>query len=310
MIQIARVLCPIDFSEASRHALDRAAAIAGWHGANLTVLNVFPIMPVMDLPPIALGEAGRKGIQSDMEQFTGAVPSGVMLDLRIEEAAEIQEEILKQARTLPADLLVLGSHGRSGLSKFVLGSIAEKVLRRAPCPVMIVPPRAPDTPPDKPVRFERILCAVDFSPASVRALEHAMALAEEGSARLTVLHAIEIPPEVREHPLVGEIDVDGIRAAAEADRLRRLRALVPDEVRTYCTVETAVREGAASREVLRLAAEQDSDLIVMGVQGRRTVDLLVFGSTTARVTRAATCPVLVIPQAPGPRAQGSGLGQA
>jgi nucleotide-binding universal stress UspA family protein len=60
-----------------------------------------------------------------MEQFTGAVPSGVMLDLRIEEAVEIQEEILKQARTLPADLLVLGSHGRSGLSKFVLGSIAE-----------------------------------------------------------------------------------------------------------------------------------------------------------------------------------------
>jgi len=297
MIEIARVLCPIDFSDVSRHALDYASAIAGWYEASLTVLYVFPNMPVMDVPPIVLGDADRRRIVADMERFTAVVPPGVAVDRRVHEVAEIHEEIIRQARTLPADLLVLGRHGRSGVSKLLLGSIAEKVVRRAPCPTMIVPPRAPDTPPDRPIRFERILCAVDFSPASVRALEHAMTLAEEGSARLTVLHAIEIPPELREHPLVGEIDVDGLRAAAEADCLRRLRALVPDEVRTYCTVETAVREGAASREVLRMAAEQESDLVVMGVHGRGAVDLLVFGSTTARVTRAAECPVLVVPQA-------------
>jgi nucleotide-binding universal stress UspA family protein len=121
-----------------------------------------------------------------------------------------------------------------------------------------------------------------------------MSLAEEAAAHLTVVNVIEVPPELREHSFREGIDVDRVRAAAEADCLRRLRQLIPDEARTQCTVETAVREGAAYHEILKLAAEGHADLIVMGVHGRGAIDLLVFGSNTARVTRAAECPVLIV----------------
>jgi nucleotide-binding universal stress UspA family protein len=138
---------------------------------------------------------------------------------------------------------------------------------------------------------------VDFSEGSLRALEYAVTLAEEADAQLTVLHVIEVPPELRENPLAEGFDVDRVRAEAEARSLQHLRELIPQDARTYSTVETTVREGAAYREILKVAAERSVDLIVMGVQGRGALDLLLFGSNTARVTRAATCPVLIVPRA-------------
>jgi nucleotide-binding universal stress UspA family protein len=196
-----------------------------------------------------------------------------------------------------ADLLVLGTHGRSGFQRLFLGSVTEKVIRKATCPTLVVPPRAADVAPDAPVQFRRILSPVDFSDSSRDALAYAVHMAEEADARLTLLHVIEVPPELREHAMVPDFDVDRIRSAAEADALRRLRDLVPDQARSYCTVETAVVEGKAYREVLRRAADGQSDVIVMGVHGRGAVDLLVFGSTTHHVIRAATCPVLIVRRA-------------
>ena len=294
MIDIGHVLCPTDFSECSRHALDHAAAIAGWYDARLTVLHVVPNTPVMDLPPVVMDQSARARIMADLERFAGGLPSTLRLDLRVQEAPDISAEILAQASALRADLLVLGSHGRSGFQRWLLGSVTEKLVRRAPCTTMVVPHRAPDTPPGTPVQFRNILCPVDFSDASVRALEHALSMAEEADARLTLLHVIEVPPELLEHAAMVEIDVDRIRAAAEAESLRRLRALVPEQTKTYCTVETAVREGAAYRAILKRASETRVDLIVMGVHGRGAVDLRVFGSNTVRAIRGAACPVLIV----------------
>jgi nucleotide-binding universal stress UspA family protein len=110
------------------------------------------------------------------------------------------------------------------------------------------------------------------------------------------MHAIEIPPELTEDPLSPTFDIDAIHAGARAARLQRLRELVPESARAYCTIETIVVEGAAYSEILKIAAAQDSDLIVMGVLGRNAIDLLVYGSNTVRVTRAATCPVLAVRQ--------------
>jgi nucleotide-binding universal stress UspA family protein len=176
----------------------------------------------------------------------------------------------------------------------MLGSVTEKLLRRVPCPTMVVPQRVPDAAPDQPVQFRRILCPVDFSDASTRAVAFALTLAEEADAQLLVLHVIEVPPELQESHVSATFSVENVRAAAEADRLQRLRALIPEQARSFCTVETSVREGAAYREILKVASERKSDLIVMGVQGRGAIDLMVFGSNTARVVRAAACPVLVV----------------
>jgi nucleotide-binding universal stress UspA family protein len=297
MIEITHVLCPIDFSEFSRHALDHAVVVARWYEARLTVLYVFSNFSAMDMPPVVLGEKERERIMAEMRSFAERVPSGLRPDLRIGEAADIHREILAQAQATHADLLVIGSHGRSGFEKLLLGSVTEKVIRKTPCPTMVVPRLAPETAANSAVQFRRILCSVDFSEGSLRALEYAVTLAEEGDAQLTVLHVIEVPPELRENPLAEGFDVDRVRAEAEARSLQHLRELIPQDARTYSTVETQVREGAAYWEILKAAAERSVDLIVMGVQGRGALDLVLFGSNTARVCRTARCPVLIVPRA-------------
>ena len=110
MIEITSILCPIDFSAFSRHALDHAIAIARWYNARLTVLHVFSNFSAMDMPPAVLDEKGRQGIMAEMRSFTEHVPSDLRLDLRIGEASDIHREILAQAQATHADLLIIGSH--------------------------------------------------------------------------------------------------------------------------------------------------------------------------------------------------------
>lgn len=294
MIRIERILCPVDFSETSRHAVDHALAIARWYEARLTLLYVFATRPALDLPPIVLEEGERQRLIAGMRELVARAPSGIAVDCLVEEAPSVDREILARLAATRSDLLVLGTHGRSGVQRLFLGSVTEKVIRQATCPTLVVPPRAPGVTPDTPVQFKRILCAVDFSDSSLSALAVALEFAREADAHVTLLHAIELPPELRENALAEDFDIDRIHAAAAADALRRLRSLVPDGARTYCTVETAVVEGRAYRQLLRRAEEEQADLIVMGVHGRGAVDLLVFGSTTHHVIREARCPVLIV----------------
>ena len=294
MIAITRVLCPVDFSEISQHALDHAAAIAHWYRARLTLLHVFVTRPTMDAPPLVLEDPDRERLTKSIREMAARVPSDVSVDVHVEQAEHVHNEILGQLAATNADLLVLGTHGRSGFQRWFLGSVTEKVIRKAACPTLVVPPRALDIPPDSPVQFKRILCAIDFSESSLSALAYALNLAEEADAHLTLLHVIEIPPELRENPMAPDFDIDRIHAAARAEALRRLRDLIPDQARTYATVETAVVEGGAYRHVLQRTAEEQADLIVMGVHGRSPLDLLLFGSTTHHVIRAAACPVLIV----------------
>ena len=297
MIRIRQILCPVDFSEISRHALDHAAAIALWYEARLTVLYVFVNRPTMDLPPLVLEDADRDRLMSDLRRMAGDVDTQVPLAFRVQEAESVHEDILAQLAALHADLLVIGTHGRAGFQRLFLGSVTEKVIRKATCPTLIVPPRAADVAPDAPVQFRRILCAVDFSDSSLDALAYAINIAEEADARLTLLHVVEIPPVMSQEPAALDIDLPRIREMVPADARRRLHELIPAQARTYCTVETAVVAGRAHQEILRQAGERQSDLVVMGVHGRGVVDRLLFGSTTHHVVRAATCPVLVVRQA-------------
>jgi nucleotide-binding universal stress UspA family protein len=155
---------------------------------------------------------------------------------------------------------------------------------------MIVPARAHDVVPEGPIRFRTILCPVDFSEHSIRAVEYAVNLAEEANAQLCLLHVVTLSPEL--HELVSTFE--DVRSQVESDRLRRLNDLIPADTSTYCIVQTALREGVVHREILAAAAEQPADLIVMGAQGRGALEAAIFGSNTARVARAALCPVLVV----------------
>jgi nucleotide-binding universal stress UspA family protein len=294
MIRITQILCPVDFSEISRHAVDHAAAIARWYEARLMLLYVFASVPTMDLPPLILEDSDRERLMASMRQMAAHVPTGMALDFRIEEAGFVHDEILAQLTATHADLLVVGTHGRSGFQRLFLGSVTEKVIRKASCPTLVVPPRAPDVAPQAPVQFRRILCPIDFSQSSLDALAYAINMAQEADARLTLLHVVDIPTVVSEESAVFEADLGRIRHAAAAAARQRLHGLVPEDARSFCTVETEIVEGRAYPEILRQAADRRSDLIVMGVHGRGAVDKLLFGSTTHHVIRAATCPVLIV----------------
>lgn len=294
MMRITRVLCPIDFSETSQHALDHAVAIATWYKAKLTLLHVFVTLPTIDAPPLVLDDANRESLEKSIRTMAAGVPADVPVDVRVEQAEHVHSEILDQLAATHADLLVLGTHGRSGFQRLFLGSVTEKVIRKATCPTLVVPPRSSDIPRGSPVQFKRILCAIDFSESSLSALAYALNMAEEADAQLTLLHVIEMPPELKGNAMAPDFDIGLLHAAADAEARRRLHDLVPDQARSYCTVETAVVEGRPYRRLLQRAAEDRVDLIVMGVLGRGAIDLLFFGSTTHHVIRGATCPVLIV----------------
>jgi nucleotide-binding universal stress UspA family protein len=294
MLTVRRVLCPVDFSDGSRLALDYAAAIAYQYKARLTLLTAFVTSSVMDHPARELDDAERTRLTHALQRLCGRVPRTVTTDIAIAEASEAHDAIVTRAKAMHTDLLVMGTHGRSGFRRLVLGSVTERVLREPPCPVLVVTPHASQAP-ELAVRFRHLVCAVDFSAGSLAALSLALAMALEADAELLVFNVIEVPPELLEPP-VPPIDVDAIRAKAEAERLRKLQALIPTEARKFCTVETAVVDAAADHAILLACDARKADLVVLGINHHSRFDRLVFGSTAARVTRAAPCPVLLVPE--------------
>jgi nucleotide-binding universal stress UspA family protein len=201
--------------------------------------------------------------------------------------------ILEAAESQHADLICLGTHGREGFDRIVLGSVAEKVLRKAKCPVLTVA-EAGEEGSVQPVFFKNIVCALDFATLSLRALEHALSLAQEAQAKLILLNVVEWLSDEPGWETGLEPDMFGFREQMKEAVLKKLEEAVPEGVRDWCDVETVVTSGKPYREILKLANEREADLIVMGVRGRNPLDRMLFGSTVQHVVRRAGCPVLTI----------------
>ena len=294
MIELSRILCPIDFSESSDDPIRYAMKMAHWYGAQLHVLHVMPPLPPSTTS--ARGQAGRRltarNLAASVERWRGP-----HLDVTTEliESAEPASRILERAEELDAGLIVTSSHWRKGVERMLLGLVAEPFLHKSGRPVFVIPAGLNLARLEHPVAFTHIVCGIDFSAASLAALAYALSIAEESDAHLTLLKVIEIPPELANPPQPPDFDVYQVRAAAEAEALTRLRALVPDHARDFCTVETAVLEDSASRLILQLAEQRAADLIVLGVHGPSALNLAVFVANAADVIRRAHCPVLVAP---------------
>jgi nucleotide-binding universal stress UspA family protein len=301
VIAINRILCAVDFSDHSRHALECAVVMGSYYDARVTALHVFNAAPVVTTAPfglegiqvVGLEDVNREAVEAAARRFAELVPATPPVDVRVTEGLKVADEVLVQAQRLDADVIVVGSHGRSGVERLLLGSIADRILRKSRRPVLVVPPHADGSGGPLVMPFKRMLCPIDFGDSSIAALEYALHLAEEADGRLTLLHAIELPPELHEL-LPIDTAVVQMRSAAERTCRARLEALIPEGARTYCTIETRVVEGKAHREILAAAAAIDADLIVMGVHGRGAIDVAVFGSNTQSVVRSALCPVLTV----------------
>jgi nucleotide-binding universal stress UspA family protein len=299
MRDINRILCPVDLSDVSRDAINHAVLLASWYKAKITALHVCNplVVPETDFTVFGFGprpaltdEEVNQAREQVLSCFRSAGP-----DVNVEvllDSGQAAHQILERAKSLPADVVVIGTHGAGGFERLVLGSVTEKVLRRAACPVLTVPPRAHTT---AKLPFKRILCPLDFSESSLAALEFAFSLAQEGDAELTILHVVEWPTEDKSLAASSLIAPEYRRDQERAAKAK-LQEVIPESARDWCRPTMRLARGKAYREILGIATEDNADVIVMGVHGHNALDLMLFGSTTNQVVRAATCPVLTVPR--------------
>lgn len=290
MVRIEQVLCPVDRSPASRLALEYAVALAQWYQARVEVLEVAPLVhsPLTELPnpPVpTLAPERHKELADELRRFVEPFSDrGIAIDTRLIEA-DIVGAILETARQMPADLIVLGTHGRSGLQRLTLGSVTEKVIRRTTCPVLTVPPHARGMA-DRHATGT-VLCATDFSPASLSALELALSLAQEADASLLIMHVLEWPDGWAER--LPEMRKDWERVATD-----RMQALIPVGAADWCEPVPIITSGKAAAAITDTAESRGADIIVLGAHGHSAIEVALFGSTTHRVIRDAQCPVLTV----------------
>jgi nucleotide-binding universal stress UspA family protein len=251
-----------------------------------TLFGMEPAVNAATLAPF-----DREALGRELLKFVGETANATPRPQLLVRSGPAAATVLGYAVENNTDLIVLGTHGRTGFERFMLGSVTEKVVRKATCPVLAVPRSASESP-QRPL-FGRILCAVDFSPASDRAAQYALSLAQEAKGHVTLLHVVEWLPDASFAKYPG-FDVDHFRKSLLADARARTEALVPEEARAWCEVDTRVVCGKPYQEILRIARNDDADLVVLGVHGHGPIDRMLFGSTPQQVVRQAECPVLTI----------------
>ncbi len=289
-IALKNILFATDFSPCSNAALPYALSAARRYGATLHATHVMPtkaeliLMSPESWPTVAeQDDEIRQSYIDQLEKQLQEVPHSVLTPRG--NVANALAQIIEEREI---DLLVLGTHGRAGVGKLFLGSVAEEIFRRAVCPVLSVGPHV-SRPPNGEIQFQHILFATDFSADSLAALPFAVSLAEEDQAQLALLHVVE-------HPAAGIADLEQVKAYV----MRRLKELVPPEAEPWCHTECLLEFGRQfappAERILEVAGNRAADLIVLGVRKvRGKLGLAThLASTTAEILTQAACPVLTV----------------
>lgn len=283
---IRTILHPTDFSDGARRALELAVDLAVDHGATLHLFHAMLLHSVEDpareaAALDALADQARRLVARATEARDRKTGAGVATsDARSVFAVDA---ILGRATEIQADLIVMGTHGRSGLGKLLMGSTAEKVLRHAACSVATVRPDARATS-----GFRSLLVPVDFSQWAERALQAARALAPAPGAMLHLLHVVEPIP-----PIYYSADVSS-RFALDGDLRNRVEASLREWAGDSPHARLHVTEGSPAAEIVRVADQVAADLIVMSTRGLTGLEHVLVGSVTERVCRFAKVPVLSV----------------
>jgi nucleotide-binding universal stress UspA family protein len=291
MTKFQRILCPVDFSDFSLNAYAYARSLAQHYKAHLSLLNV--VQPLTVTYPYYYMPAQMTRLSSELvdkarrqlRELAEKYASDAVQPETVVEEGFIADVILGFAENQKADLIVMGTHGRRGLDRLVIGSVTERVLRKSPQPVLAVRKPAHDLVSPKEqqdsVSLRKVLLCTDFSDTAKKALGYALSLALEYKSELTLFHVIE-------HPGTSE------RLQAGATALAELKNSISAGNVEACGIRTLVRAGKPYEEIIRLALEDRTDLVVLGVRGRNVVDLALFGSTAHRILQLGPCPTLTV----------------
>ena len=286
LIQFKSLLYATDFSQPSQLALPFAMALALRYNATIYVLHVLT-------PTRSTTRKFAAADISDVETPFAAIEkvdsqlTGLKHRVILERAPDVWVGVEQAIYNCAIDLIILGTHGRTGSLKLLLGSVAEQIFRRSSCPVLTVGPGVkPDLPPT--ARYHRILFATDHTPTSLAAAPHAVSLAEYNEARLVLLH------------VAPDIDISKSDRRAEpsvAEMIQRLYDAVPWQVHLSTPPEVAIEYGRPAEKIVEAAARRSADLIVLGVH-RVSEDLPgmpgVQRATAQEVVAHANCPVLTV----------------
>ena len=281
-VPLKNILYATDFSGHSNAALPYALSIARMYGSKIFAVHVVSLaLFPSSSPTIALQAMAAQAVREAKEAMTKLDPQleGIPHKVLIRKG-NILKELSRIVGEERIDLIVLGTHGRAGVSKVLMGSVAEEIFRQAPCPVLTVGPNVCGEP-DVAVEMRTILYPADFSSESLAAAPYAISMAQEHQARLYLLHVTDGP----------------VDRAMEGSLKERLLALIPPEAKLWCVPKAYVDFGTASEKILGLGEELAVDLILLGV--KRTPRLSgasrhLATATAYKVVTGAICPVLTV----------------
>jgi nucleotide-binding universal stress UspA family protein len=286
-ISIKNIAFATDLSPASYAALPFAAEFARYYGAKVWGFHVlspyvYPVPPSLVLPtPEQDSQEAAKQLGRQLEKHLAGVPQEVVIG-----HGETWSTLSALIEKNNIDLVVMSTHGRTGLGKALLESVAETVFRQCPCPVLTVGPKAASRL-DQPVETKEILYATDFTPEARSAAAYAISIAQEHQAHLVLLHVIE-PPKA------GDL-AHGREFVSSTMQL--LRDLVPPEAELWCKPEHVVEYGPPADNILKVAERKRAHLIVLGVhkpEGSLGLATHFARATAYKVVSQANCPVLTV----------------
>lgn len=288
-IKLRNILFATDFSPSAQAVLSHALDLARRYGAVLYTVHVLPHMPFVEA-----SQPDPEQIKLfASQQLPALMQSASLKDVEhkeLIEQGEVPEVLSELVRKHGIDLIVIGTGGRQGLGKLLLGSVAEEVFRNAECPVLTIGPHATRWRIDG--NLQHILFATDFGPEASHRLPYAISLAEENRARLTLLHVAPEPGVALPEPEPGTMPVlDPSEVAASAEK--QLRALIPEGTELWHEPEYMVQFGSPAEMIVKIA-EQSVDMIVLGVKRPGALTKHLGEGVAYKVACEAPCPVLSV----------------
>ena len=301
-LRLKSVLMATDLSPTSVKPLHHALAIARYYGAKLYVVHVVSPIPYLMAGPEAL-QLGCDGASQDMQQLQrdllhdGSL-NGLDHEFIIRQGI-VWEELQAIIFQKQVDLVVVGTHGRRGIEKVFLGSVAEQVFRDASCPVLTVGPYSyHESRVDLTGEIQTYLFATDFSEASLSALPQAVSLANQTKARLILLHVIPAAPVPQIPGWYTSSEIMSMRENARMTCVRRLEQLMPRDQEAPIDTEFLVQFGIPSEKILQVALDKKVDLIILGLRRASLAGTISHmpWATAYEIVCGAGCPVLSVRQ--------------